>query len=69
MDIQPDMSTPGQRTGWSRVLRITKKVLRGLFAAVLIYYVFSYIVVQTVIGAIDNADPAGKGGSTLFPSG
>ncbi len=50
------MPTLEHRTAWSVVRGGARKLLRIIVAAVLLYYIFSYIGVQTVITAIDGAD-------------
>jgi glycosyltransferase 2 family protein len=50
------MPASGHRTVLSVVRRSAGKLLRTVVAAVLLYYIFSYIGLQTVITAINRAD-------------
>jgi len=50
------MPTLDQRAAWSVVPGSAKKLLRILVAAILLYYIFSYVGLQTVISAIGGAN-------------
>ena len=56
LDDQPDMPASEHRTAWSTVRGGARKVFRIMVAAILLYYIFSYIGVRTVIAAIDGAN-------------